>query len=316
LLSLGSRFEALQALLQEAGPRSRLIVGNEGPSMSINKLLINLRWHLYDKWRATRWEKFERRERISKQRLTEWEQYQAEQKRNRLEEPNLDDQGNPIIWSREELSRYIKPVQRRELEVEYKLVVGGRWGSPKVAEMTDAQLRDEIVKTRQHSKHRRLQLQKKRQELLKEEGRYHRQRAIREKTARKNAAKKAAETRKRNAAKKAAAREAADTEGEDSIQQQESELPRCYSCGDSEDVRQTDGSNYAGEFYCSHCEHHIDDDGICYSPDCDTCQEKYEEATERGSIRDGMKFDRRGLEDDDEEEEEEDDMDMSGFFNV
>ena len=120
---------------------------------------------------------------------------------------------------------------------------------------------------------------------------------------------KAAETRKRNAAKKAAAREVADTEGEDSIKQQEIELPQCYSCGDSEDVLQTDGSNYAGEFYCSYCEHHIDDVGKCYSPDCDTCQEKYEEARERGSIRDGLKFGRSDLEDDDYDDDDYDDDD-------
>ena len=310
----------------------------------IKNLLINLRWHLYDKWRATKWEKMERETRINDRLLAEWEQYQADRRnyrRKQLEEQGLDELGRPIV-TQEEINRladrgisFAHLDQRRILITEAKLKFGfGFRQEMDLLEMSDAQLREEIAKMHQ----RRSRRLRKRQEWREEEehraAREHeaRKRILAEEQkrilARKNVAKKAAKkavaTRKRDAAGKftAVSLEAAEAEGEDSIQQQErevsngeDELPRCYRCGDSDDVSQSGGDNY----WCSHCDHHIDSDGICYSPDCDTCQEAYEEAIENSNIRDALKFDRSNLEDDVDDyddEEEEDDMDMLGCFNV
>ena len=146
--------------------------------MGIQNLLINLRWHLYDKWRATKWEKMERETRISNQRLAEWEQYQADRRnyrRNRLEEQGLDELGRPIL-TQEEMNRIH---QRRILITEAQLEFGfGHTQEMNLIGMSDAQLREEIATMRQ----RRSRRLRERQEWREEEERL---RPIREEEERK-----------------------------------------------------------------------------------------------------------------------------------
>jgi len=46
-------------------------------------------------------------------------------------------------------------------------------------------------------------------------------------------------------------------------------VPDCNSCGDDDDVT---GPDEDDEYYCSHCDHHIDEDGDCVSG-CNSCGE-------------------------------------------
>jgi len=50
-------------------------------------------------------------------------------------------------------------------------------------------------------------------------------------------------------------------------------VPDCNSCEDDEDVT---GPDEDDDYYCSYCEHYIDDDGDCIDDDCD-CDEDEEE---------------------------------------
>ncbi len=47
-------------------------------------------------------------------------------------------------------------------------------------------------------------------------------------------------------------------------------VPDCGQCGDGDDVTGPDDDN---EYYCSACDHHIDDDGDCVTDPCETCDE-------------------------------------------
>jgi DNA polymerase-3 subunit epsilon len=53
-----------------------------------------------------------------------------------------------------------------------------------------------------------------------------------------------------------------------SVNQDKSTFPECQTCGDSNDVSDSDGDNW----YCSHCEHLIDHDGDCVLEECDSCE--------------------------------------------
>jgi DNA polymerase III epsilon subunit-like protein/ribosomal protein L37AE/L43A len=48
----------------------------------------------------------------------------------------------------------------------------------------------------------------------------------------------------------------------------EIDLPECKKCGDANDVNDPGGSYW----WCSHCEHSIDQDGDCVSDECETCE--------------------------------------------
>jgi DNA polymerase-3 subunit epsilon len=46
------------------------------------------------------------------------------------------------------------------------------------------------------------------------------------------------------------------------------EFPECKTCGNLDDISDPGGSNW----WCSHCEHAIDQDGYCISGECETCE--------------------------------------------
>ena len=48
----------------------------------------------------------------------------------------------------------------------------------------------------------------------------------------------------------------------------DNDFPECKTCGDSNDVSDPGGDHW----WCSHCEHAIDQDGDCVSDECETCE--------------------------------------------
>ena len=59
-----------------------------------------------------------------------------------------------------------------------------------------------------------------------------------------------------------------DSEVNDTDAEDESDFPSCKTCGDSNDVSDPGGSYW----WCSHCEHSIDQEGDCVTDDCETCK--------------------------------------------
>ena len=53
-----------------------------------------------------------------------------------------------------------------------------------------------------------------------------------------------------------------------SVNEDKRSFPECNTCGDSNDVSDSN-SEY---WWCSHCEHSIDQDGTCVSDDCESCE--------------------------------------------
>ena len=57
-------------------------------------------------------------------------------------------------------------------------------------------------------------------------------------------------------------------------------VPDCNTCGGDDDVS---GPDEDDEYYCSDCDHHIDDDGDCVS-DCDSCGDEDEDECEEPDL--------------------------------
>jgi tetratricopeptide (TPR) repeat protein/DNA polymerase III epsilon subunit-like protein len=63
-------------------------------------------------------------------------------------------------------------------------------------------------------------------------------------------------------------------------------FPRCKACGDANDVSDPGGSYW----WCSHCEHSIDQDGDCVSDECETCAKENESVDISESIDNEIDF--------------------------
>ncbi len=61
---------------------------------------------------------------------------------------------------------------------------------------------------------------------------------------------------------------------------EENDFPSCKKCGDSNDVSDPGGSFW----WCSHCEHSIDQEGKCVTDDCDTCEKNDSEENDTDAV--------------------------------